>query len=187
VEDSVQGQLLPFYRRWRSLSRARNGGFWAAHLAEYQIDYWNPRGKRSRILTGTRDWFPGWPDFFEPVVTVWLPTPNLIAVHQDPAGLLWTVSRIADAHWKPLKKLTRRQLVEERSSVLPPWPPTYDPYVDTIIEVIDPETGRLLASRRFDIDLRNQAPADILYSRRVDENGESYIDVWRPVLRRGRR
>lgn len=61
----------------------------------------------------------------------------------------------------------------------------YDRVMDTILEVVDPTTGALLAQRRFDAAyVRRVGGRDLWATARQDSSGYVFVDVWRARLRR---
>jgi hypothetical protein len=50
---------------------------------------------------------------------------------------------------------------------------------DSMIEVLDPATGRLLASTRIDAALGFLLPGGYAASYREDDGGNPFIDIWR--------
>jgi hypothetical protein len=50
---------------------------------------------------------------------------------------------------------------------------------DSVIEVLDPGTGKLLASTRIDAALGFLLPGGYAASYREDDGGNPFIDIWR--------
>ena len=102
------------------------------------MDKWRG-GKIEQTLTRSPEWFRphlrgGRPDPALP------PAPTLRAVREDTDGRLWLLSAVADARW-------RSALGSSPEGV------TYsDPnrYFDSIVEVVDPRRGEVLATLRMD-------------------------------------
>jgi hypothetical protein len=55
-------------------------------------------------------------------------------------------------------------------------------YVDTMIDVIDPLKGQLLASQRVEGAFIGFASENLIYSRRELDSGSEVIDVWQVRL-----
>jgi hypothetical protein len=53
---------------------------------------------------------------------------------------------------------------------------------DTMVEVIDLATGKLLVSQRFDPVLWRMIDDGLVYGDGEDGSGSSYVDIWRIVL-----
>ncbi len=110
------------------------------------------------------------------------PPPLLLAVSQDAQGLLWSLIAVADPNWKsaleyqkhpdekPLKKgepAPKRLVVGDLHK-----------YYDTLIEVIDPARGVVVARGKADMLLQGFADTTHAISYRDDRDGVPYIDVW---------
>jgi hypothetical protein len=128
----------------RSIVAAGASNVWSAHQRAYLVDLldvstgtllmqfartasWFPSGERPRIKGGS---FVDEP-----------PPPRLASIATDAAGLLWLGFSVADVRW--------RQAVKETE---PGHVAIADPgrYLDAIVEVIDPQSGTLVATERFD-------------------------------------
>jgi hypothetical protein len=84
-------------------------------------------------------------------------------------GRIWVLIRDADANWKPGAD-------PERS-----WSPTRDDAIyDWVLEVVEPATGTVLASRRFGSGMVGRPPQPYLISYNSDRFGG--LDIWMPVL-----
>jgi hypothetical protein len=129
---------IPHFDR-RAVAPAGPGRVWSAHKNRYQIELWSTAGRKLREYRRSVDWFP--PYLATRAVSPDAPPATLLQqVWQDRDGRLWVSMLVADRNW--------------RRAVRPGGPhgytvADYDGYRDTVIEVIDPERGRVLASRRF--------------------------------------
>jgi hypothetical protein len=100
------------------------------------------------------------------------PKPAVGAVKTDPQGRLWVLVLVPAEDW-------RDGLVSRE------WGWDIDVYraFDQILEVIDPESGELLVSRRFpDHDFIGFLGDDMVVSYREDEMGYPFLDIWRIAL-----
>jgi len=131
------------------------------------LEEWDSSGRLLRTITREVEWFEPW---FEPPAAnarEQAPPPSPIGVYQDGEGLLWTLVHVADANWRPLPPgdVTEGGLtvttMQQRNRLH-----------DTMVEVIDPESGRLLSSLRLDAYVRGFAGRGIVYSYVEDELGE---------------
>ncbi len=93
------------------------------------------------------EWFPetSTPQYgFTPTE---LPSPQLLSVSEDGAGLIWTVIRVVDPTWKSVVKFDEQRrdgralipIISDRSKAF-----------DIVVEVIDPKQQQLIARARFD-------------------------------------
>jgi hypothetical protein len=90
--------------------------------------------------------------------------------------MLWTFARVADSNWADALETVKDPYGRPRVGV--PQGSQSDFY-DSIIEVIDPATGRLLASTRIGAALYALLPGNYAASYREDEGGNPFIDIWR--------
>ncbi len=129
----------------RRLALSRSGSVWSANPDTYKLELWNTRGILLRQLQRKSPWWDSTASGANPArFATEKPQAELISMWEDSTGLLWTQLKVAAREWHPLsqKEIARRhdapfQLGE------------YDEFFDTVIEVIDPAKGTLLASARF--------------------------------------
>jgi hypothetical protein len=162
----------------RVLSRAQNGRFWSVLPTRYLIERWTPAGMRELELTRAAEWFePHWrPRVREQGRP---PAHRVVSVHEARDGMLWVSIQVPDARWRESLAPPRmvmgqmRQLVSDGSKA-----------TDTILEIIDPQTGKLLVSQRFDepilrfVDDSDDAGV-LAYASSVDNEGLVRVTVWR--------
>lgn len=154
----VAGQnTLPgfYYRRMRALGRAGANTFWACLPNRYEVQLWSIEGKMLRTLRSTPSWFTPWERDPTQQADVARPLSHLKAVHQDSAGLLWLMFQVPDAHWQPSRTAgtsAGRVGADSHAHIDETAIPLLSKgkYYDTIIEVVEPTTGALVASQRFD-------------------------------------
>jgi hypothetical protein len=111
--------------------------FWTFATDTYEITEWDATGKPIRVLRRDPAWFPR-----DARYETDEPAPFLRAVHEDRAGRLWVVTLVAGSRW--------REGVGKRrpDGSLDIGTRRLDLMNDSMIEVIDLRTGRLLASTR---------------------------------------
>lgn len=131
----------------RTLAAARDHGFWAGHFDRYRIERFDSSGRRSRVLDAPRDWFPEGDGTMYMLTPRTPPKPTIVAIAESSGGLLWVLITVPDpAFAEGLRKRPGVQSAFEFE-----WEIVdFDRYFDTIVEVIDPVRGTLLASQRFD-------------------------------------
>lgn len=180
ITDSF-GSVVPESRRdrpqadLRQLSAVRDGKVWTAHLDRYEMELWSLEGELLRSVTRRTEWFQPWDYIDGQELDVSL-QPMTVAVWQDRQERLWTMVRVPAPDARPP---TRARA--EREQPMPPFD-VVDAGHDSIIEVIDPLTGRLLASQRFPQYLMGAIGEDIVYSMRATPEGDLRIDIWRVEL-----
>jgi len=163
-------------KKIRRMWPARDGGFWSVPWThKYVIEHWTASGTKTRSLEPASSWFAPYESIGEVRTS---PTQarfgRVTAVFEDEAGLVWVVGHAADAKWGAgLGPAQRGEGV------------TYFPIVDRskvfdgIVEVLDPRSGTLLASRRvpdpLDFVLRSGVVAGIV----EDEDGRLSASAFR--------
>ena len=118
----------------------------------YAFDGREPNGDELRWvrLEGRPEWFdPGPP---RPGTPVTAPPPSVVASLWFQDGLLWVGTWVADADW--------RADPTGRGSVNPRHVGTL---FDTVMEVIDPSTGEVIAHARHDEALRRSGDGALLF------------------------
>jgi hypothetical protein len=164
--------------RMRTLGWSRHG-FWSGTLLfEYRLELWDSAGNRARLLRRKPSWFQPYDTTMSPSPEH-PPHPALIGVMEDGEGRVWTVSRVADSQW--VEGLSKAPVRGEGGTL---YYRTEDPEAsqDTYLEILDPVSGRLLVSRRFD-GLYDYLINDSLIGRRVyDENGIPGVEIYRVTL-----
>jgi hypothetical protein len=144
------------------------GQVWSSPIGRYYIELWDTAGRRHGAYERSVTWFPPHK------------TPNrgpypvtIQTMREDSRGRLWvaitlpadSATAVTDPRWE-------RGRVEASAYA-------------TQFEVIDVRTGRLIASKRFPIEVRNTSRfvGDLLYVLREDDRtGYSFIDIWRVTL-----
>lgn len=123
----------------RSAAPAQDGGIWSAHRYRYRIELWTAAGRKTRELRREVAWFPPHTGNWRPSTTT--PPPTLLReVWQDAEGLLWARILVADRDWRRAVSTGGPHGSTITSN---------DAYRDTLLEVIDPVRGRVLASARL--------------------------------------
>jgi hypothetical protein len=167
--------------RWWSFSEPRNGMTWVAPINRYVLEKWDTAGRRRAIIERDAPWFVTWDDlaFYEPNVK--RPRPSLGKVREDKAGLLWILTHVADSGWKA-RDGTPTQT--EGGMMNRVHYTQFDEFFDTIVEIIDPKRGVLLASKRLPQYFYDFAGDGIVWSLREDKDGIAHIDVHRLAFKR---
>lgn len=127
----------------RRVAPSRNGAFWSAPGDKYRLERWNAIDSRVQVLTRQVEWFQKVPSESSGDRGI-IPTPTIIALYEDKAGLLWVLIRVASRTWRD----ALGPPITERGIGV--WYPKRreDRLFDTVIEVIDPTRAVVLASRR---------------------------------------
>jgi hypothetical protein len=162
------------WRANRAIGRAQGDAVWVARTDMYRLERWSTKGHLTNVFSRSAPWFP---------VTRGRsvgeygaePTPVVRAAREDAQGRLWFVVSVPARNWKQF--LGPPRLTAGR-------PPSYPQRVrsalyDTIIDVIDVRTGKLLVSQRVPGMMQFILDDDLLASYRQDSEGTPIIDVWR--------
>lgn len=136
----------------RTLAPSRGGRFWAADVNQYRLVQWDAAGRPRLELRRAPSWFEPWEQWTGP----WegRPPPRLADIHEDAAGRLWTMTWVADRQFQRISP----DDVDIRDSKYAGDHPLYD----TIIEVLDVDSGELLLSQRFGEMLSGFHPGGIV-------------------------
>lgn len=133
---------LNYYSVRRRIVLASDSTFWAAKLPAYRLELWGLDGQLRRVMERKVDWFLPWDPPDRPVgIAVAPPKPTVVAISLDTRGVLWVLVHVADRNWKPVFPSggrTERSMSQNE----------YASLVDTMVEAIDVQTGRVLVSER---------------------------------------
>jgi hypothetical protein len=132
----------------RVLATSGDTAVWSApHRYVYRFDLFSTDGRRLRSLVPKASWYPRWRrEDFRPTTPDSPPLPFLMSLREGPGQLLWCAVAVADRNW-------HRGLGPARGGELArAWYPVDDwsRVYDTMVEVFDSRTGRLVASQRID-------------------------------------
>lgn len=130
------------------MAPANPAGFWALPLmGQYRIDLWDSDGLLRRSLRRSPSWFVPLPERLRGIDPSRLDPPPSQGVGVWEAGdrRLWTVWLVAD----PERRNARRHIVRTPEGEVS-MPEDPDRVWDTVVEVLDPQRGRLIVSQRFD-------------------------------------
>jgi hypothetical protein len=162
---------------WRRLAAASDGGFWASHTSRYLIERWTIAGERTLTVERAAAWFPdgsGKPAWEGADVP---PRPLVAGVWEDAEGLLWVAVAVPDPEWRKALSVTPDGA---GYSALP------GDYYDTMIEVLDPSSRRVVAGGRFDFMGHFTGNLRIA-AYREETAGMPWIDVFRIRIESERR
>ena len=157
----------------RKVALARDGTVWAMAPARYVLERWDPStGEQLQSTAIGSDWFH---ESLAPYADETVRPPSRVGgLWEDEDGLVWTVVRDADVDWEPSPRANEHRPYE---------PGERERLFDWVIEVVDPGSGRVLASRRFGAPLWNRSPSRILASPVDTILTVVAYDVWKPRLK----
>lgn len=99
------------------------------------------------------------------------PEPRLQAVRQDREGRLWVMVQVAGKEWR--KGVIAGASGHDGRVV------DWNAYYDTVIEVIDPDTGRLLQTTRLPLAFNAFVDDDLISTVVLDEAAVPHLTIWR--------
>jgi hypothetical protein len=148
----------------RQLAAARSGGVWSARLDRYEMEEWDLAGKRRRALRRRADWF--YPTPGEETWARGALFPQLAGIREDERGRLWTIARVPT-------RPTRPQATSEGSG-----PARLDASYQTVLEILDPTRGVVVARTRVPGGLRGFVMTDHAYRVVEDNDGNLSLEVF---------
>ncbi len=159
----------------------RYGGLWFSKLNEYALHLFVDERPR-RVLVRDGDWFEPWegPASGSPGLTAPKRT-SISDIAERPDGLVTVIAIVADANWEQNRPaLARGRTGGEISSDALPLRLMFD----SVVEIIDPETGQIVGTVRSDDQLRVPGGGDgtVLYALRQDDIGRYRILVYKVVF-----
>jgi hypothetical protein len=168
--------------RFRLIAQAPAAAeFYAVPTNEYRIERWSTLGSLLHRVTVVSSWFPR--GAIAPAPTGTVPNPSITGIAQGPDGVLWVRGTVANANWKPPVQEPRGK-VGGLTVVAPSTSQTDVTGLTTVIDAVDPSSGKVVATIRFDGELVSLLPRGYLYSRGEDANGFVTEKLWRLELRR---
>lgn len=149
----------------RSVSFTEAGEIWINPYGHFRLELWDTTGTHLKTLVRDSPWLTPWTSDEPGAPYRTKPNARVLGVHEDREGRLWVHGRVPDRNWQP-------------------GPPSgfYEDVYDSILEVIDPATGKLLTSRTFDGADQlffGFISYDLIFAIREGDFGVSLIDVWR--------
>lgn len=151
----------------RRLARGPDGHIWVNHYAQLKFEEFDSSGELLKVFQESPPWWVEAKPFTsqEAHAGSW-PKPNSLVkdLAVDDDGLVWILSLTPDANWASAVDRNGRPVDLHR-------------YVDSILEVIDPRTGRMLLRRMIDPEIRGFAAAGIVWVNRQTVEGFPRIDL----------
>lgn len=151
--EPIERWVVNFFRA--PLALDVRGRVWAPEAGAYAFRAWDTGGGDAvSRLAGEADWFdPGPP---RPGAPITAPTPSVVMSLRFAGELMWIVTWIADANWEDNADMSRADLQLTR-------------VLDSMIEVVDPESGALLARMRHPEALRITGDEGFVFGVREDD------------------
>jgi hypothetical protein len=118
-------------------------------------------------------WFEPWVAPDGPIGSA-APLPRLTSIACDELGRIWVSVLVPDANWRNSLRPSKGENGEPRWTV-----GDGNRYFDTVIELIDPARGAVLASQRFDRTFPAFFSPGFLWSVSEAPSGEHIFEIWR--------
>lgn len=157
----------------RFVANAGDTAVWVAHWNRYRLELWSVgEGENRPLLVFDRDvpWFP--PGIEDKESVDLPPATRVVDLRVDDGGRLLVLTRVADDRWREAVEMKgREKSVIDRHG-----------YFDTILEVIDPSSGSLIAAERFPYMLGSFIADNMVSAVISDSSYIPYVKVWRVQL-----
>ena len=164
--------------RHRVIAADHDDNIWTGYMEKYELEKYSADGRLLLKVSRVARWFLPHTETRPPRdITSDPPNPKLRELTADDDGRLWAVVWVADLDWK--------------EGIPPGFDPTTlydnDKIFDTILELIDPASGRVLARTRSGYALRKVHTVgpgfgEPLYFRTIQQDdGFIRADILRPV------
>ena len=163
----------------RRLAAPVGPNLWTAKFNDYVLEQWSLDGRKLAQMIRQVPWFPPNANVRPPAnatAGTHREPPQMRSLSEDTAGRLWTLTTVPDRDWQP------------RTLPAAPGGGTYTPdslrhkLHDSVLEVIDPARGEVLATRTFDTLFMSFIAPDLLVSFTEDAGGNPRYVVWRVRL-----
>lgn len=143
IGESPPGELLGNMRR---IVVGPDQTIWTiAMLGSWRIEHWDTTGAALGVLAREPAWFPPYDRYQAPAPGT-PPQPTLQAAWFDDAGQLWVLGKAVDEAWEDGVGALDAGGGEPGESVITDPDRVYD----TVLEMVDPATGEVLAMTRLD-------------------------------------
>ena len=158
--------------RWLAAS-STTGRFWSSVSNRYQIEQIDRQGTVHLTLVRSPVWFTPWDSVPKPKSARDLvePRTSLYAIREDADGLLWSLAKAVDPKWREAPRGGPVTVAHVNGDT------------DSMMSVIDPRTGTVLAERRIPESV-GFLERDLIFFQTEDQDGLVSIHVLRPVLKR---
>lgn len=159
-----------------------SASFWSLHGTTYRIDLWDVSGRLIESLRREASWFEKrtslTPAYIAP------PPTDLRGLTADSDGLLWVLASVADPEWAGYE-IPAADGRHAEGGPHPGWNRHLEDGVfDTILEVVDPESGTVIARERYDEYFFGFAGSGVVVHYDGSSNDAGSYSILRVALRR---
>ncbi|MGH7592445.1 MAG: hypothetical protein ACRELE_01125 [Gemmatimonadales bacterium] len=160
--------------RW--LVRDRDGSFWSMPAQfQWRLEHWDTGGALVSVLERRPDWFKPYTHVSAPGPDH-APQPTIQGAWIDSVGRLWVLGMIADPGWRLGIDWHRQQ---SSGAVIGDADKVYD----TILEVLDLRTRRLIATQRIRQSYPSEVEPGVLLHIRETTGGWKKVEVVKVIFR----
>lgn len=173
--------VVPRYPRHflRWIFPSSDGGVWSTPLNhQYKVEKWDKEGRPQVSLHRDADWFMPY-DRYDLPTPDRPPMPQMLGVWEDGDGLAWTLAHVGDPDWRRGIAEGVRAEGQMMYRIL-----DHQRVFDCIIEVIDPSSGTLVTSQRFNGAYDVVIEPNLIAAIREAESGWHYVEIFEVQLDR---
>lgn len=159
----------------RRIVLARDATIWTVPmLGSWRIEHWDTTGTDLGALVRQPEWFPPYRRYQAPAPGI-APQPTLQAAWFDDSGRLWVLGKAVDPQWaRGIDTLDARGGEPGQSVISDP-----DQVYDTMIEVIDLQSGEAIITARFDATWPFVAEPGVLMRVATSRDGAHFAELVR--------
>lgn len=158
----------------RRIIEAPDGSWWTMPMQfRYRLEHWDSTGALLGVIERTPDWYPPYLQSLSPSVEH-APSPMLMDAWFDAEGRLWVLGKAADAHWATGLSNSDSGATSSIGDA--------DKVYDTVVEVLDPVSGALLAETRFDVSYPFAVEPGVVMRVLTTASGWNRVELMRVVF-----
>jgi len=158
----------------RTLAASGRDAVWAGERTRYSFERWTVQGNRTHSFWSDVPWYPPHERFGRKSDRSSPPNPGIYAIHEDSRGLVWLAIRVPDENWEEAYEQGRDPYGRER------WVARDDNKLyDTIVEVVDPLAGRVMASGRHPLAVWGFTNEGQLVFNRYLGDLSHVVEIWK--------
>jgi hypothetical protein len=160
-----------------TVAQGHEGTVWVAQRGTYRLDLWDARsGIRLRRIEPAAQWFAEGRQRESGIARRVPPRPSIVALAHDASDHLWVLIHDASSTWAPLDPARNLEGETYTSDA------QLNLLYDTVVDVYDVTTGRMIASQRFAGRILGFVRPGIVFAYREDAEGYPYYEVSRISL-----
>lgn len=156
----------------RVITRASPTSVWASRPDRYEIEEWDVERGLIRRIVASALWFPSREHEMGPLDGP--PDSWIMDLRADQDGRIWVLGTTADPRWAESGYV--------RAEGEPMGPIVMDSLYDSVIEVLVPDEGTLIASLRVPARFVGFAGPNLLFRLAEAPEGEVQAEIWRVEL-----